>query len=152
MITLLIIAIFFVFVRTVIRFRYQKQFLLDDAFLYFGVICLCVAVGLLLQFSEAMYATENYIITGEGEYRANRVSELARFDKNSDAYLALTYTTLFSVKLGFLFFFRILVRRVRKMAIYWWTVLAIMIVAWPVSIVAATAPSCPVFGINSSMV
>lgn len=149
MVTLLIIALFFVFVRTVIRFRYQKQFFLDDVVLYFGVICLCVAVGLLLQFSEAMYAAEDYVITSASGY--NRWSELARFQKNSDAYMALTYTTLFLVKFSFLLFFRILVRRVRKMIIYWWTVLAIMIVAWPVSIVAAVAPSCPIFDITSSM-
>lgn len=150
MITLSVIALVFVLVRTVIRFRYQKQFFLDDAFLYLGVICLCAAVGLLVQFSNAMYLNQA-INTGTG-YPMIESSLLAQFDKNSDVYFALTYTTLFSVKFSFLFFFRILVRRVRKMAIYWWTVLAIMLVAWPVSIVAAVAPSCPVFGIGSSMV
>lgn len=130
-----------------IRFRYQKQLFLDDVFLYFGVICLCAAVGLLLQFSEAMFMSESLITAHKGSYVRSKGGLLIQLNKTSDAYLALTYTTLFSVKLSFLFFFRILVRRVRKMAIYWWTVLAIMIVAWPVSIVAAVAPSCPVFGI-----
>ena len=151
MITLFIIALVFVLVRTVIRFRYQKQFLLDDAFLYFGVICLCAAVGLLMQFSEAMYMSEALNMASVS-YELDDLQLLSQFDKYSDVYLALTYTTLFSVKLSFLFFFRILVRRVRKMAIYWWTVLAITIVAWPVSIVAAVAPSCPVFGVASCIV
>lgn len=70
--------------------------------------------------------------------------------KISDAYFALTFTTLFFVKLSFLLFFRILIRRVHKMTIYWWTVLAITMIAWPVSIVAAAAPSYPAFGASSS--
>ena len=139
------------FARSVIRFRHQKQLLLDDVFLYFGVICLCAAVGLLMQFSETMYMNEEMKTTGLSTTKANWKSHMLQFNKTSDAYLALTYTTLFSVKLSFLFFFRILVRRVRKMAIYWWVVFAIMIVAWPVSIVAAVAFSCPVFGITSSI-
>ena len=138
--------------RTVIRFRYQKQLSLDDAFLCFGVVCLSAAVGLLMQFSETMYMNEAFRTTGIYATKANWESLMLQFNKTSDAYLALTYTTLFSVKLSFLCFFRILVRRVRKMAIYWWTVLAIMIIAWPVSIVAAVAPSCPVFGIPSGIV
>lgn len=140
------------FARTVIRFRYQKQLLLDDVFLYFGFICLCAAVGLLMQFAKTMYMNEALRTTGLSDENVNWQSHMLQFNKTSDAYMALTYTTLFSVKFSFLFFFRILVRRVRKMAIYWWVVFAIMLIAWPVSIVAAVAPSCPVFGIYSSIV
>lgn len=109
-------------------------------------------MGLLMQFSETMYMNQALRTTGLSTTKANWESRMVQFNKTSDAYLALTYTTLFSVKLSFLCFFRILVRRVRKMAIYWWAVLAIMVVAWPVSIFGAVAPSCPVFGITSRMV
>ena len=141
----------FVFARTIIRYRVQKQILLDDIFFYLGVLCLCAAFGVFVQMAD--------FISWEQQLDPNGLIKVAaftrrlnQFSKNSDAYMALTYTTLFSVKLSFLLFFRILVRRIRKMIIYWWTVLAIMCIAWPVSVVAAVASPCPVFGSPFSMV
>lgn len=37
-------------------------------------------------------------------------------------FLVLTHTTIFAVKFSYLFFFKRLIRRVRKLKIYWWTV------------------------------
>lgn len=126
-----------------IRYRVQRQLLLDDIFFFLGVLCLCAAFGLLIKLADFMYSIEPI-------YTLNMPMD--RFNEIGDAYMALTYTTLFSVKLSFLLFFRILVRRIRTMIVYWWTVLAITCIAWPVSIVAAVAPSCSIFGSLSSIV
>ena len=128
-ITLFTIALLFLLARTVIRCRYQRQLLLDDIFLFFGVLCLCAAFGPLM------------LLFFHGEYTWSDINKIY------DAYFTLTYSTLFSVKLSFLFFFRNLLRRAQKMIVYWWTVLAIIFIAWPVSILAAVAPSCPIFGV-----
>ena len=145
-ITLFTVALVFVFARTVIRFRYQKQLLLDDVFLFLGLLSLCAAFGLLMQSIEIMYPYMNEATTAPKIIDFSSLCALmTSSNKIRDAYLSLTYSTLFSVKLSFLFFFRNLVRRVRTMMVYWWTVLAIMCIAWPASIAAAVVPSCPVF-------
>lgn len=63
-------------------------------------------------------------------------NQLFRFHKISDAYLVLTYTSIFAVKFSFLFFFRVLVRRVHKMVVYWWIVVAVTAVAWIVCVIS----------------
>lgn len=132
-IALFAIALLFVFVRIVVRYRYQKQLHLDDVFLLVGILCLCASFGLFIYIINYFFKKSHVLFASEP-------------DKILDAWMAMTYTTIFSVKLSFLFFFRILVRRVPKMMFYWWTVLVIMFLAWPVSIVAAVAPSCALFG------
>lgn len=67
-------------------------------------------------------------------------NQLFRFHKISDAYLVLTYTSIFAVKFSFLFFFRVLVRRVHKMVVYWWIVVAVTAVAWIVCVICIFLP------------
>ena len=136
-----------------IRLRYQKKLSVDDAFLYFAVICLCAAVGLLWSFTEAMYFNQALFLNNQtpdfpSNYQALLDFLEHRFHKTSAAYLILAHTTIYSVKFSFLFFFRVLIRRVRKMIIYWWTIFAIMIVAWAVTLVVDILP-CPYFDIRA---
>lgn len=139
------IALLAYFGRTVVRYRHQKL-LLDDVFLFLGVLCLCAAFGLLVKFAEITYTLLGPHV-GVWYISPNYESRMMQWSKISYAYFSLTYSLLFSVKLSFLFFVRILVRRVHKMTIYWWTILAIMLIAWPVTIFA---PSCGVLGTSSS--
>lgn len=76
--------------------------------------------------------------------------QLFRFHKLSDAYLVLTYTSIFAVKFSFLFFFRVLVRRVHKMVVYWWIVIAITTVGWIVCVIGIFLP-CLYFDNRSRM-
>lgn len=73
-------------------------------------------------------------------------------DYTGGVYIILIYFTIYFVKLSFLFFFRTLVRRDRTMTIYWWTVLAIMIVTLLVSIMIAIFPLCLIFPIPNCTV
>lgn len=79
------IALVFVLVRTAIRLRYQKRLLIDDVFLYLGVICLCVATGLLVQFSSAIYIDgENSVPTDMGMGALlDGLTSVPRFNKTS---------------------------------------------------------------------
>lgn len=108
-------------------------------------------MGLLLQSFESMYLNEAIITHSlTTEIRPNYQSLLFQYHKYSAAYLTLIYTTIFAVKFSFLFFLRVFVRRLRNMMIYWWTVFAIMILAWPISFVAGAFLPCPYFGMRSS--
>lgn len=65
--------------------------------------------------------------------------------------MMLTYITIYFIKLSFLFFFRILVRRDHKMMIYWWTTFAILIIALFLSLVMAIIP-ISIFAFSTSTV
>lgn len=143
------IALSFVFARTGIRLRYQKRLFIDDIFLYFGVICLCAALGLYLEFSKDMFLNEALMTKPlQTKLPSDYLSIWIRFHKMSASYLALTYTTIFSVKFSFLFFFRTLTQRARQMVIYWWMVLFILVVTWIITVVAVDFV-CLDFGIGS---
>ena len=150
-----VFAILSVVARTTIQLRYKKKFSIDDGFLYFAVICLCAAVGLLWSFTEAMYFNQAlFLNSSSSDFPSNYQALLDflahRFHKTSAAYLILAHTAIFAVKFSFLFFFRVLVRRVRKMIVYWWTVFSIMIVVWVVTLVVDILP-CPYFDLRAGI-
>lgn len=114
-----------------IRLHYQKRLSIDDAFLVFAEICLCASVGLLYTFVDGLFLEEALLTRPSSTIVPPDLDDqLIRFHLLSSVYLVLTYTTIFSVKFSFLFFFRILVCRIHKMVIYWWIVIAVTSVAW----------------------
>ena len=72
------------------------------------------------------------------------LNQAFRFQKLNDAYLVLTYNTIFAVKFSFLFFFRMLINRVRQMKIYWWLVAAATGVVWAYGVIGFFI-TCPYF-------
>lgn len=149
-ITLFILALLAVLARILIRLRSKNPISTDDALLYFGVICLSAAMALLVDLSKPLYLDEALSTSfPETELPPNYIKLLMRFHKVADVYLALTCTAIFSVKFSFLFFFRILVQRVQKMNVYWWTVTGVMVVAWVVTMIVAIFLPCPYFDLRS---
>ena len=137
--------------RTALRLRYQKRLFIDDAFLFFAEICLCASFGLLYAYVDSAYLDEALLIRPEvAEIPPNFLHRLLNFHALSDAFLILTYASIFSVKFGFLFLFRVLVRRVRKLVFFWWMALAITTVAWIVCTVGQVLP-CLYFDMRASM-
>lgn len=55
-------------------------------------------------------------------------------------FVVLTHTTIFAVKFGYLFFFKLLIHRVRKVDIYWWIVTSITGAGWGLWFVIAFLP------------
>ena len=103
-------------------------------------------MGLHVEFSDSLYSNQALITHSLNiKMSSNHPLSFLQFHILNAAYLILVYTTIFFVKFSFLFFFRNLVRRFRKMMIYWWTVLAIMIVVWPVTFIAGAILPCPHF-------
>ncbi|MCJ1352881.1 MAG: hypothetical protein MMC33_002865 [Icmadophila ericetorum] len=79
---------------------------------------------------------------------AESVTESINFEKLNDGFLVLTYTTIFSVKLSFLLFFRHLINRALPMTAYWWSVTMITIVAWMLG-VSGFFITCPYLDVRS---
>lgn len=108
-------------------------------------------MGLLFVFISAMYLDEA-LITNDFNVPippiADIYTESINFQKLSDGFLVLTYTTIFSVKISFLLFFRHLISRAFPMTVYWWTVTAITIVAWMFG-VSGFFITCPYFDVRS---
>lgn len=148
-IVLFVLSAVFTIGRVVIRLHYQKSLAVDDAFLIFAVVCLCVAMGLLFAFTSSMYLLEALITDdANASIPADIFDQVKWFRKLSTAFLVLTFTTIFAVKFSFLFLFKALIRNVRKMKIYWWTVVVTTAVVWAFGVVEFFLP-CPSFGPDS---
>lgn len=114
---------------------------MDDAFLFFAEICLCASVGIQYSFVDNLFLEEALITRPSSTMLPPDIFyQLIRFHKLSVAFLVLTNTSIFAVKFSFLFFFRVLVRRVHKMAVYWWIVVAVTILAWILSVMSFFLP------------
>ena len=135
------LAVVLTIVRFVIRLGVQKQFLIDDFFLLFGCVCAVVATGVLYSSLDWMYTIEG-VLTGSAILLpvASFLELSSRFHKRNTATLALTWTSIFSVKFSFLFFFRLLVQRVRIMVMFWWVATIATLVAWVFNIIAIFLP------------
>lgn len=130
-VVLIVLAILGAIIRVAIRLRYQRRLYVDDGFLFFAIICLCVATGLMYEVIPSMYLVEA-VLTNDPDTSlpSNLFAESLLFQKLCDGFLVLTYNTIFAVKFSFLFFFRTLIRRVHSMLVYWWMVAVLTAVVW----------------------
>ncbi|KAL8943451.1 MAG: hypothetical protein Q9211_000983 [Gyalolechia sp. 1 TL-2023] len=108
--------------RFYIRVVIQKQFSSDDGILLFGIACLIVAIGLLLNYIDEMYIVE----TAESgnlvsvSLPANYIEQSFDYQKMATIALVLTWCSIVSVKFSYLFLFRRLINRLPGMMAYWW--------------------------------
>ncbi|MCJ1470002.1 hypothetical protein MMC07_008647 [Pseudocyphellaria aurata] len=135
------LSVLFLLARTTLRLRYQKRLFIDDAFLLFAEICLGASVGLLYAFADNLFLNEALVTRPSAvilppDYTNQRIL----FQKQSDACLVLTYTSIFAVKFSFLFFFKLIVRRIHSMIVYWWIVVAVTTIAWVVCVIKIFLP------------
>lgn len=139
----MVLAIVGAIFRIAIRLHYQKRLYVDDGFLFFAIICLCAATGLMYEVIPSMYLVEA-ILTNDPDTSlpSNVFAQSLLFIKLADGFLVLTYNTIFAVKFSFLFFFRILIRRVHTMLVYWWVVAVLTAVIWAYGVIGLFA-QCP---------
>ncbi|MCJ1470459.1 hypothetical protein MMC07_009104 [Pseudocyphellaria aurata] len=129
------LSVVFLLARTTLRLRYQKRLFIDDAFLLFAEICLGASVGLLYAFADNLFLYEALVTRPSAVVLSpDSINQQILLRKQSDACLALTYTSIFAVKFSFLFFFKVLVRRMHRMIVYWWIVVAVTTIAWIVCV------------------
>lgn len=154
-ITLFTISIILAIARTCIRLRYQKRLFADDVFLLVAVICLCAALTLLVIFAPSMYLIEAFITSAptielppDPLQQQALEQKLFNYLKLSDVYYIMSWTTIFAVKFSFLFFFRVLIWRVRGITLYWRIVGGVSVLAWGYCISGAFI-ICPYFDIRA---
>ncbi|MCJ1466210.1 hypothetical protein MMC07_004829 [Pseudocyphellaria aurata] len=148
-IVLFVFAVIFTVGRVAIRLRYQKSLAVDDTFLIFALVCLSASMGLLFAFIPSMYMIEALITNDPNAVITTDIFDrITSFRKLSTAFLVLSFTAIFAVKFSFLFLFKALIRNVRKIKIYWWTVLLTTAAVWVFGVVEFFLP-CPSFGTDS---
>ena len=125
------ISVVLILVQLFIRIHTRRKLYLDDYVLLFGLACLGVASYFGFTHSRPVFVHQATrikpkIIATVGELM-NQQNSL----KILDSFLALIWTTTFSVKFSFLIFFKQLIDRVsRRITIYLWIVLAFTVVSW----------------------
>jgi len=142
--TLFVLAIMTLIIRLFIRIRVQKYFGLDDSFLLFATVSLCVATGLLFTFLDKMYLTEALITGLITTLPPDFIEQSTIFHKLSDVCLILLWTTVFGVKFSFLSLFRKLIDRNRPLTIYWKVVTTVNAIVWAYGVAGFIIP-CPHF-------
>lgn len=138
------VAILLAAARAVIRFRRFRRFFADDAFLFFATVTL--VIGTILFYIDVPEIYTQINVEDGTEYPpADFVQQLLSDDKYLVTCAVLLWLTVFGVKFSFLLFFRQLIRRIRKLVLWWWIVFAILI---PASLlcICQVFIACPAFG------
>lgn len=139
------VAFFAAICRTIIQLKKQRPLSIDDAFFAFSCVCLCVSTILLYQLIPGLYFEQQLVLDPSAvPYKTviETIPELLSLQKISYAHLTLTWNVIFSVKFSFLFFFRLLVRRLATLNFYWRIVFWINAVGY-ILCVSDVFISCP---------
>ena len=142
-------------IRTTYRIKTNGRLLLDDFLLFFACVTLTAATGLIYALIPAMYWDEEIILNPEINViemvgsETEHFAQILRYRQLTSSYLALTWATIFSIKICFLLFFHQLVDRLKKLMLIWKIVFAITIAVFCFCICAAFIP-CPHYGHNDA--
>lgn len=134
--------------RTVIRIKTRHELYADDAFLVFGLMCMCVATGLAYTVVAIVYLQEAIVL--DPEHYTLPLQEIPTLLKDLeiiDVFIVLAWTAEFSVKMSLLFFFRLLVKRLQRLTMYVHIVMGITTVVWAV-LICEPFITCPHFGLS----
>jgi len=104
-------------------------------------------MGLYLSFMDSLYMIEAIIFQGQipSDLSFAAIAQtVSRAHVLETIALELSWTSIFAVKLSFLFFFKTLVNRIRPMTILWRVVVGVTAVAWAVGCVCVVM-ECPYF-------
>lgn len=112
--------------RTYIRIVQTRKITVDDGFFYLAVAALIAGTTTCYVDIPYLYVQQNVdpkttVITPAF---INLLIHSLKIQAATDVLLS---TTLFAVKLSFLFFFHGLLRRLRSLTIWWWCILVIMV-------------------------
>lgn len=123
---LIITLIFFTF-RIYVRVRSFRKLYVDDALILLAWLMILATSIIWQTLSGAMYRSL-FVISGKVHHPPPTfVNDQQNFLHGSAVVIVLFYSSLWAVKLSFLFFFRRLVRGVARQKQLWWAVLAITV-------------------------
>lgn len=131
--TFLVLAILSAVARTLLRLRYSRTLSADDYFLLYAVLALGAAGAVTYGIKDLVYL-QIYVGLGWEKPSPDLIPRMLVFEKRIQAASALAWSSLYAVKLSFLFFFRTLIKRARRLKILWWVVLGCVIVGAAASI------------------
>lgn len=126
------LAVFGVTGRMVTRIYTRRRLYLDDAFLVFGLTCLCAATVLCYRMVRTLClveALQRY--PGEIIIPIDQLKPLLDAMAVGVSVLCLTWTTTFVVKFSFLILFWHLIQRTSKwIHRYYWAVTGTCVISW----------------------
>ena len=140
-----------------IRYRSQRQLQPDDFVLMFACVTLTASQIMLYipQGIDDMYWIQALIlgpspqilasISRDPEAFYRRISRLQRMQFSS---FALTWTSIFAVKICFLLFFHQMITRLRRLILAWRVIFGITLLFWALCICAIFI-NCPHFGLTA---
>jgi hypothetical protein len=110
--------------RLYARYRAFKQLYLDDAFVIFA-LALALASAIVWQVTAKSAFRVMTIFSGQAPAGPNFAADSENFAKVSLSVILCFYSTLWSIKISFLLFFKRLVKNVRRQELIWWPVFGV---------------------------
>lgn len=153
-----VLAVLSAAARIMIRFYFQRKLHPDDFILVFACSTFIASQALLYVFKleniywlgalarDPMNPQTLALMLGDSEAFYRRVAKVQWIDGSS---LALTWTSIYAVKVCFLLFFYELIKRLPRLILTWKIIFGITIFFWAFCISGAFI-SCPHFGPSSS--
>ena len=129
-----------------IRIYTRRRLFLDDAFLVFGLACLCATTVLFYRKVRIMYmidvAPQYFDIINS----ADQFQSLLNASKFLYTIHALMWTTIFAVKFSFLIlFWHLILRTSKRLKRYYWAVTGTCVISW-MYVICGPFMICPYFG------
>ena len=120
------VALLTAIIRTAVRVHHFRRLYLDDYFLFFGVASLVVSQGLFFA-SVPVYYLSYLVTVGKVRPPLDLLDHAKRVTVFSIVAEVLAWTTIFAIKLSFLFYFRLLIERLPRLEKWWWFVFAMTV-------------------------
>lgn len=114
--------------------------------LIFACVALTAATGLLIEAIPLLYFIEDMTFQSSLQGVAIDESTTLRSQRMFYSHMAMTWTTIFAVKICFLFYFLQMVDRLKKLMFIWKIVFGITVVSYGYCICSVFI-SCPRFGL-----
>ncbi|CBX99524.1 hypothetical protein LEMA_P087630.1 [Plenodomus lingam JN3] len=145
----LIIAVLACGARLIFRFKKQRKFFADDAFVFFSTLCLIANTGVMWHAADKMYMIEAVNSDPTITFTVPELIPLLDLNKWIFIYLALDWTAIYAIKMSFLIFFRPLIRNLSvSLHRFYWICWVINVVAW-MFVVGEPFILCPYFGMEA---
>lgn len=129
--------------RIFVRAKLNRKVYLDDGFFFLALVTLVAGTVMTYVDIPYIYLQQN-VQAGTQAPPADFIQQLLKSVKIQDAAVVLLSATVFAVKLAFLAFFRGLIRRLKKLEMWWWCVLVIVAIS-SLILICANFITCPYF-------
>lgn len=143
------LAVLAVVGRLLIRVYTRRRLFLDDAFVIFGLGCLCTATALSYHMARSLPLEEALRHYSDLVISAEQTQSLLGDMEFAASIFCLVWTTTFAVKFSFLVLFWQLIQRVSKwLTRYYWAVVGTCVISW-LFVISEPFMLCQYFGLSS---